>query len=85
MASAFQDGRYDLVHVQNGLAPTFGIVAPLTPRRAGIPVVATFHSWFPRSVGYRLFGAVFQRLLDLHAATIAVSEPVVRAMSRSDN
>ena len=45
-------------------------------------MVATFHSWFPRSVGYRLFGPVFQRLLDLHAATIAVSEPVVRAMSR---
>lgn len=78
----FRAERYDVVHVHGGLAPTFGIVAPLAAWKVGIPVVATFHSWFPRSVGYRVFAPIFQRLLDRHAATIAVSTPVVEAMSR---
>lgn len=78
----FRAERYDVVHVHGGLAPTFGVVAPLAAGRAGIPVVATFHSWFPRSVGYRVFRPIFQRLLDRHAATIAVSTPVIEAMSR---
>jgi phosphatidyl-myo-inositol alpha-mannosyltransferase len=78
----FRAERYDVVHVHGGLAPTFGVVAPLAAWKVGIPVVATFHSWFPRSVGLRVFRPVFQRLLDRHAATIAVSTPVVDAMSR---
>jgi phosphatidylinositol alpha-mannosyltransferase len=78
----FRAERYDVVHVHGGLAPTFGVLAPLAAWRLGIPVVATFHSWFPRSVGYRVFRPIFQRLLDRHAATIAVSAPVVEAMSR---
>ncbi len=77
-----RDGRYDVVHVQGGLAPTFGAVVPLVARRLGIPLVATFHSWFPRSAGYRIFRRQFQWLLDCHAATLAVSEPVVQALSR---
>jgi len=78
----FRAERYDVVHVHGGLAPTFGVVAPLAAWRVGIPVVATFHSWFPRSVGLRVFRPIFQRLLDRHAAAIAVSAPVVEAMSR---
>ena len=78
----FRAERYDVVHVHGGLAPTFGIIAPLAAWKVGIPVVATFHSWFPRSVGYRIFAPIFQRLLDRHAATIAVSTPVIEAMSR---
>jgi phosphatidyl-myo-inositol alpha-mannosyltransferase len=78
----FRAERYDVVHVHGGLAPTFGVVAPLAAWKVGIPVVATFHSWFPRSVGLRVFRPIFQRLLDRHAATIAVSTPVVDAMSR---
>jgi len=78
----FRAERYDVVHVHGGLAPTFGVVAPLAAWQLGIPVVATFHSWFPRSVGYRVFRPIFQRLLDRHAAAIAVSAPVVEAMSR---
>ena len=78
----FRAERYDVVHVHGGLAPTFGVVAPLAAWRVGIPVVATFHSWFPRSVGLRVFRPIFQRLLDRHAATIAVSTPVIDAMSR---
>ncbi len=78
----FRAERYDVVHVHGGLAPTFGVVAPLAAWKVGIPVVATFHSWFPRSVGLRVFAPIFQRLIDRHAATIAVSTPVIEAMSR---
>jgi len=82
LEALFRAGRYDIVHVHGGLAPTFGLAAPFAARRAGIPVVATFHSWFPRSVGCRLFRRPLQKVLDRHAATIAVSQPVVDANSR---
>lgn len=72
----------DLVHVQDGLAPMLGPLAASAAGRLRIPVVATFHSWFPRSIGYRVFRRPLQRRLDRIAATIAVSEPVVAALSR---
>ena len=78
----FRAGRYDIVHVHGGLAPTLGLAAPFAAWRAGIPVVATFHSWFRRSVGCRVFRRPLQRILDRHAATIAVSRPVVDANAR---
>src|SRR2546427_69197 len=77
-----REGRCDSVHVHGGLAPTFGLAAPLAAWQAGIPVVATFHSWFARSVACRVFRRPLQRILDRHAATIAVSKPVVDANSR---
>lgn len=78
----FRAGRYDIVHVHGGLAPTLGLAAPFAAWRAGIPVVATFHSWFARSIGCRVFRRPLQTILDRHAATIAVSEPVVDANAR---
>jgi phosphatidylinositol alpha-mannosyltransferase len=72
----------DLVHVQDGLAPVLGPLAANAAGRLGIPVVATFHSWFPRSIGCRVFRRPLQRRLDRLAACIAVSEPVVAALSR---
>jgi phosphatidylinositol alpha-mannosyltransferase len=78
----FRAGRYDIVHVHGGLAPTLGLAAPSAAWRAGIPVVATFHSWFARSMGCRVFRRPLQKILDRHAATIAVSEPVVDANAR---
>ena len=78
----FRAGRYDIVHVHGGLAPTLGLVAPFAAWRAGIPVVATFHSWFARSLGCRVFRRPLQRILDRHAATIAVSQPVIDANAR---
>jgi phosphatidylinositol alpha-mannosyltransferase len=75
-------GNFDVVHVHGGLAPTFGVLAPLAARRAGIPVVATFHCWFESSPACVVLRRPLQRLLDLHAARIAVSAPVVDAMSR---
>ena len=73
---------FDVVHVHGGLAPTFGVIGPLAARRLGIPVVATFHCWFESSAACRVFRRPLQRVLDLHAARIAVSRPVVEAMSR---
>src|SRR2546426_4552116 len=43
---------------------------------------ATFHSWFAHSVGCRVFRRPLQKTLDRHAATIAVSAPVVEANAR---
>src|SRR6184192_436083 len=82
LEALLREGRYDLVHVHGGLAPTFGLAAPLAAWQVGIPVVATFHSWFARSLGCRVFRRPLQKILDRHAATIAVSEPVVAANSR---
>jgi phosphatidylinositol alpha-mannosyltransferase len=78
----FRKERFDIVHVHGGLNPTLGIVAPRAAVRAGIPVVATFHTWFPRSIGLRILRRPFQRLLDRHAATIAVSGAAREAMAR---
>lgn len=78
----FREGDYDIVHVHGGLAPVLGLAAPFAAWRAGIPVVATFHSWFARSIGCRVFQRPLQKILDRHAATIAVSQPVIEANSR---
>lgn len=78
----FRQERFDVVHVHGGLNPTLGIVAPRAAARAGIPVVATFHTWFPPSTALRLLRRPFQRLLDRHAATIAVSGAARDAMAR---
>jgi phosphatidylinositol alpha-mannosyltransferase len=82
LEALFRKERFDVVHVHGGLAPTFGWVAPLAAWRAGIPVVATFHTWFPGSLGYRLLRRPLQHMLDRHAATIAVSPAARAAMSR---
>jgi phosphatidyl-myo-inositol alpha-mannosyltransferase len=82
LEALFRAERFDVVHVHGGLNPTLGLVAPLAAWRAGIPVVATFHTWFPRSIGCRVFQRPLQRLLDRHAATIAVSSAARDAMAR---
>src|SRR5439155_428279 len=68
LEALLREGRYDLVHVHGGLAPTFGLAAPLAAWQVGIPVVATFHSWFARSLGCRVFRRPLQKILDRHAA-----------------
>ena len=82
LAQVFRAERFDLIHVHGGLAPTFGILAPRAARRAGIPVIATFHSYFEGSFGFWLARRPLQRLLDQHAAAIAVSPAAVRAHAR---
>jgi phosphatidylinositol alpha-mannosyltransferase len=72
----------DVVHIHGGLAPTFGVVAPFAAWDLDLPVVATFHSWFPKSHLLGLFRRPAQWAMDHHAANIAVSQPVVEAHAR---
>jgi phosphatidylinositol alpha-mannosyltransferase len=74
--------QIDIVHVHGGLAPVLGLTAPSAAAERGLPVVATFHSWFRRSALCRIFRRPLQRRLDQHAAAIAVSQPVVDAHAR---
>jgi len=74
--------QIDLVHLHNPLAPTLCLVMLQVARHLGIPVVGTFHSWFPRSYFLSLFHAIFQRELEKIDAKIAVSEAVIQAHSR---
>jgi phosphatidylinositol alpha-mannosyltransferase len=78
----FRRERIDIVHVHGGLNPTLGLVAPEAACDLGLPVVATFHSWFARSALCRIFRRPLQRRLDRHAAVVAVSQPVVEAHAR---
>lgn len=82
IASILREERIDVLHVHGPLAPIIGLIAPAAAHRLDIPVVGTFHSWFPRCVGYRLFRAPCQKRLDRFAATIAVSEPVIEAHAK---
>jgi len=77
-----RDERIDVVHVHGPLAPSLGLVAPDAARELGIPVVATFHSWFRRSLAYSILQAPLQRRLDSFAARIAVSLPAIEANRR---
>jgi phosphatidyl-myo-inositol alpha-mannosyltransferase len=78
----FRRERIDVIHVHGGLNPTLGLVAPDAAGDLGIPVVATFHSWFAGSALCRIFRRPLQRRLDRHAATLAVSHPVIEAHAR---
>jgi phosphatidylinositol alpha-mannosyltransferase len=78
----FRREAVDVVHVHGGLNPTFGLLAPEAAWDLGLPVVATFHSWFASSALCRIFRRPLQRRLDRHAAVLAVSEPVIEAHAR---
>lgn len=74
--------KIDIVHVHGGLTPTLALIAPKVAQSLGIPVVATFHSWFPRSYLMQIFRGPLQKRIDIHAANIAVSQPVIEAHGR---
>ncbi|MFN2572604.1 MAG: glycosyltransferase family 4 protein [Gemmatimonadales bacterium] len=82
IGALLRERRIELVHVHDILAPTLGIVASTAAWRQDLPVVATSHTWFRRSLAYAFFRPLLQRRLDRVAACIAVSQPVVEAMSR---
>jgi phosphatidylinositol alpha-mannosyltransferase len=81
----FRREQIDVVHIHGGLAPTFGIIGPLAAADSGLPVVATFHSWFAKSRALRFWRRQAQWMLGYHAANIAVSQPVVEAHARYVN
>ncbi len=82
LAQVFRETRTELVHVHGGLSPVLGLAAPTVAERLGLPAMATFHTWFPQSVGYAVFRRPLQARLDRLAATVAVSSAAIEAMSR---
>ncbi|HYC51435.1 MAG TPA: glycosyltransferase family 4 protein, partial [Gemmatimonadaceae bacterium] len=72
-------GEYDLIHVHSPLTPVLPLLAV---EEAEVPVVGTFHTYFDRSVGYRIFQKRFQRALDRLDAAIAVSQSTIVALER---
>lgn len=79
MRATLANGGYDVVHVHSPLTPTLPLVAIL---ESTVPVVGTIHTYFPRSLAYRLFRPVFQSFLDRLDAVIAVSKTAVEAHAR---
>src|SRR5256884_1474093 len=55
LEEVFRNGRYDIVHVHGGLAPTLGLAAPFAAWRAGLPGGATVHSRVRPPGGRRVF------------------------------
>src|SRR6266581_3611880 len=82
MTTMLREIGAEVVHLQDALAPTLGLVASSAAWRLGLPVVGTFHTWFRRSPGYWAFRRLLQPRLDRLAARIAVSRPVVQAMTK---
>jgi len=76
LEAVFREHDFDVVHVHGPLVPSFGTLVPGAARSAGIPIVATFHSWYPPSPSLKILREPLQRILDSHAANIAVSKPV---------
>lgn len=79
MRRVLRRGAYDLVHVHSPLTPVLPLLAI---EEAPCPVVGTFHSYFRRSLSYRLGRRFFQDHLDRLAASIAVSRSTTRALGR---
>lgn len=79
MRRTLREGAYDLVHVHSPLTP---VLPMLAVEESAAPVVGTFHTYFERSFGYRIFRKRFQSLLDRLAAAIAVSPSTVVALER---
>jgi len=72
----------DIIHVHGAAVPTLSLLAQEAGHKLGIPVVATCHTWWPRSICARVLRRALQKQMDALAAKIAVSEPVVRAHDR---
>src|SRR4029079_18973614 len=70
MRNTLRRGRYDLVNVHSPLSPWLPILAI---DEADCPVVGTFHTYFDRSMLYKIYRPNLQRRLDSLSAAIAVS------------
>ncbi|HVZ77305.1 MAG TPA: glycosyltransferase family 4 protein [Gemmatimonadaceae bacterium] len=79
MRQLLRQGRYDIVHVHSPLTPVLPLLAI---DEAECPVVGTFHTYFDRSLGYKLFNRYMQRRLDKLSAAIAVSHSTTVALNR---
>src|SRR5204863_7459517 len=82
MTAVLRETGAEVVHLQDALAPTLGLVASSAAWRMGLPVVGTFHTWFRRSPGYWAFRRFLQPRLARLDAPIAVSRPAVAALRK---
>lgn len=82
LKSILQQERIELVHLHSALTPTLGIIGLEAAKRLDLPVVATFHSWFPKHPFFQIFQKPLQKQMDYIRVKIAVSQPVVEAHSR---
>jgi phosphatidylinositol alpha-mannosyltransferase len=82
LASFFLKEKIEIVHLHSALTPTLGLIALEAAKKHQIPVVATFHSWFPQSRYFQIFRQPLQKQLDHIKIKIAVSRPVVEAHAR---
>jgi len=60
LRALYRETGAEVVHLQDALAPTLGLVASSAAWRMGLPVVGTFHTWFRRSPGYWAFRRLLQ-------------------------
>jgi phosphatidylinositol alpha-mannosyltransferase len=79
MRRVLREGRYDIVHAHSPLHPVLPLLAV---EEAEVPVVGTFHTYFDRSLGYRLGRRYFQSRLEMLSAAIAVSDSTIVALER---
>jgi phosphatidylinositol alpha-mannosyltransferase len=79
MKAILRGGGYDLVHVHSPLTPVLPLIAI---DAAEVPIVGTFHTYFERSLGYRVFRQALQDRLGRLSAAIAVSPSTVVALER---
>jgi phosphatidylinositol alpha-mannosyltransferase len=79
MRRVLRQGKYDIVHVHSPLTPVLPLLAI---DEADCPVVGTFHTYFDKSKGYRLFNGFFQKRLDMLSAAICVSHSTTVALER---
>ncbi|WP_345710532.1 glycosyltransferase family 4 protein, partial [Kineococcus glutinatus] len=71
------EGRFDVVHLHEPLAPSTSLLALWA---TGVPVVATFHTALARSRALRAAGPLLQPGLEKITARIAVSEEARRTV-----
>jgi phosphatidylinositol alpha-mannosyltransferase len=74
LARVFDQGRFDLIHIQSPLEPTLPLAALVAAESTSVPVVGTFHMCARRSSAYDLFARVLERHASRLDFRIAVSE-----------
>jgi phosphatidylinositol alpha-mannosyltransferase len=82
LAGLYRRLALDVVHVHAPLAPGLPIAAVLAARRAGVPVVGTFHAAADSDLPYLLFNPLLRRVADRLDLRLAVSEPARALVAR---
>jgi phosphatidylinositol alpha-mannosyltransferase len=80
ISSIFYEEKFDLIHVHSPLTPTLPLIAV---RKARCPVVATFHTYFEKSLICSLLKKIMQeQVVNKLDGQIAVSKCCIDALTR---